>query len=33
LRVYAAWVSAADQRAAAVMASKMPPRPVRMDDS
>ena len=31
LRVYAAWVSAADQRAAAVMASKMPPRPMRAD--
>jgi len=31
LRVYAAWVSAADQRAAAVMAAKMPPRPVRAD--
>ena len=29
LRVYAAWVSAADQKAAAVMASKMPPRPSR----
>ena len=28
LRVYAAWVSAVDQRAAAVMASKMPPLPV-----
>ena len=31
LRVYAAWVSAADQRAAAVMASKMPARPNRTD--
>ena len=31
LRVYAAWVSAADQRAAALMAAKMPPRPVRAD--
>jgi integrase len=31
LRVYAAWVNAADQRAAAVMASKMPPRPRRID--
>ena len=29
LRVYAAWVTAADQQAAAVMASKMPVRPVR----
>jgi hypothetical protein len=27
LRVYAAWVSAADQQAAAVMAAKMPQRP------
>jgi integrase len=31
LRVYAAWVSAADERAAAVMASKMPSRPLRAD--
>jgi integrase len=31
LRVYAAWVTAADQRAAAVMASKMPLRRVRPD--
>ena len=31
LRVYAAWVSADDRRAAAVMAAKMPPRPVRTD--
>jgi integrase len=31
LRVYAAWVNAADQRAAAVMASKMPARPNRTD--
>lgn len=29
LRVYAAWVSAADQKAAAVMAARMPPRPSR----
>jgi len=31
LRVYAAWVSAADQQAAAVMASKMPLRPTRRE--
>lgn len=29
LRVYAAWVTAADQQAAAIMAAKMPPRPLK----